>query len=237
MSLDPFQADVARIALAAAEGHDFALAGGNALIAHGLVLRVTEDVDLFTSRAGGLGQVTPAVVAALQAAGCEVAVRRASTDGDFSRLVVTRDGRSTELDLARDWRTHPAVRLGVGPVLHLEDAIANKVCAMIGRGLPRDYIDVAGAAASMPREKLLRTAFEHDQGLRVEDVAAALSSSTGSARTTSPATALTKTPSADCARRSSTGRGTSKPTTRAAPRTRRRTHQTPMTWKTLGQGG
>ena len=49
MPLDPFRADVARIALAAAEGRDFALAGGNREIAHGLVSRVTEDVDLFTT--------------------------------------------------------------------------------------------------------------------------------------------------------------------------------------------
>jgi len=172
--LDPFQADVAQIALAAAEGHDFALAGGNALIAHGLVSRVTEDVDLFTTRAGGPGHVTQAVVAALRAGGCEVTVRRTSTDGDFTRLAVGRDGRWTQLELARDWRAHAAVRLGIGPVLHVEDAIANKVCAMIGRSLPRDYIDVAGAAASTTRAELLRTAFEHDPGLRVEDVTGAM---------------------------------------------------------------
>lgn len=44
---------------------------------------------------------------------------------------------------------------------------------MIGRSFPRDYIDVAGAAASTARAELLRTAFEHDPGLRVEDVGGA----------------------------------------------------------------
>ena len=135
---------------------------------------MTQDVDLFTTRAGGPGHVTQAVVTGLRADGCEVTVQRTSTDGDFTRLAVGRDGRWTELYLARDWRAHAAVRLGVGPVLHVEDAIASKVCAMIGRSLPRDYIDVAGAAASTTRAELLRTAFEPAPGLRVEDVAGAM---------------------------------------------------------------
>jgi hypothetical protein len=44
----PFQVEVARLALAAAREHGFALAGGHALIAHGIVSRPTIDVDLFT---------------------------------------------------------------------------------------------------------------------------------------------------------------------------------------------
>ena len=43
---DPFQHEVARIALAVAGRHGFALAGGQALIAHGIGARPTEDVDL-----------------------------------------------------------------------------------------------------------------------------------------------------------------------------------------------
>jgi hypothetical protein len=42
---DPFQADVARVALHAARQWGFALAGGHALIAHGLMSRPTEDVE------------------------------------------------------------------------------------------------------------------------------------------------------------------------------------------------
>ncbi len=41
--------DLARIGLAATQGYGFALAGGYALAAHGLVDRATEDVDLFTN--------------------------------------------------------------------------------------------------------------------------------------------------------------------------------------------
>lgn len=76
-ALDPFQAEVARIALVATESWSFALAGGNALVAHGLLVRPTQDVDLFTTSQGGPGQAAQAVTDVLQAAGlvvtCDVA--------------------------------------------------------------------------------------------------------------------------------------------------------------------
>ncbi|MFV2018338.1 nucleotidyl transferase AbiEii/AbiGii toxin family protein [Micromonospora sp. LOL_023] len=50
---EEFQAEVARLALVVASRHGFALAGGHALIAHGVVDRPTEDVDLFTDQTGG----------------------------------------------------------------------------------------------------------------------------------------------------------------------------------------
>src|SRR6266566_7516672 len=57
-------ARVAAVALAAAAGHGFALGGGNALLAHGVISRPTQDVDLFTDREHG--------VEALRDAGFEV---------------------------------------------------------------------------------------------------------------------------------------------------------------------
>ena len=64
--------------------------------------------------------------------------------------------------------------LAVGPVLHLDDAVGNKVDAMIGRGLPRDYLDVAAALQRYDREQLLELGFRRDPGLRVADVALAM---------------------------------------------------------------
>ncbi len=52
--------------------------------------------------------------------------------------------------------------------------MASKVTAMIGRGLPRDFIDVAAAQARYDRGQLLRLAFHRDPGLRVVDVARAM---------------------------------------------------------------
>jgi hypothetical protein len=62
--------------------------------------------------------------------------------------------------------------MSVGPVLHVDDAVASKVTAMIG--LPRDYIDVAAALRRYGRDDLLRRAFHRDPGLRVVDVALCL---------------------------------------------------------------
>ena len=171
--LDPFQAEVARIALATTETWSFALAGGNALVAHGMLSRPTQDVDLFTTTAGGPGQAAELVAAALRAAGlvvtCEVA-----PDGEFARLHVSDATRAVVVDLARDWRAHPPVRMSVGLVLHRDDAVSSKFSAMVGRGLPRDFIDVAAVISHYDRAELLRLLFERDPGVRPEDVALAV---------------------------------------------------------------
>ena len=170
MALDPFQADVARIALGAAK-HGFALAGGNALVAHGVVERPTEDVDLFSPEPGGPGAVTYSVRDALLDAGYDVEVTRlpeASHD-EFARLEVTRGDETMHVDLARDWRQWPPVQLDVGPVLHIEDAVGSKTSALVARREPRDFIDVAAALGRYSRADLMRLAFTRDPGLRVVD--------------------------------------------------------------------
>lgn len=172
MAINSFQADVARVALEAARSHGFALAGGNALVAHGIVERDTHDVDLFSDQAGSPGAVTGAVQAALEAAGYEVQVTRPPelNSGEFAQLVVRRGDDAMQLDMARDWRKWPPVRLQVGPVLHLDDAVSSKVSAMVGRGAPRDFIDVAAAIDhGYSRQTLMRLTFNRDPGLRVAD--------------------------------------------------------------------
>lgn len=95
-------------------------------------------------------------------------------NGEFVRLAVARAGHSVQVDVARDWREHPPLPLDIGPVLHLDDAVGSKVTATIGRGLPRDYLDVAAAQRRYPRRLLLQLAFHRDPGLRVIDVALAM---------------------------------------------------------------
>lgn len=51
---EEFQAAAARSALRVAQRYGFALGGGHALIAHGIVHRPTEDIDLFTDRHGAV---------------------------------------------------------------------------------------------------------------------------------------------------------------------------------------
>lgn len=174
--MDPVQAEVTTVALRAAAGHGFALAGGNALVEHGLLTRPTTDVDLFSDLAGATRQVATSVTEALERAGFTVELTAGLGPGqdDFARFRVTRGGDSVMLDLARDWRAHPPAQLSVGPVLGLEDAVASKVVAMMTRGLARDYIDVAAALPRYTPEHLLGLALDRDPGLRPEDAHAAL---------------------------------------------------------------
>src|SRR6266568_3315742 len=53
----------------AAPPHGFALGGGNALIAHGIIDRSTQDVDVFCDEPGGVEAAADAVEAALRDAG------------------------------------------------------------------------------------------------------------------------------------------------------------------------
>src|SRR6266566_8621092 len=69
MPLDELHQRVASAALRAAADHGFALGGGNALIAHGLISRPTQDVDLFTDREHGVEAAAGSVEAALREAG------------------------------------------------------------------------------------------------------------------------------------------------------------------------
>lgn len=171
--LEGFQAEIAEVALRAIGLHGFALAGAGALVAHGVISRPTQDLDLFGPAEGGPGQVSASLLAALSGAGCRVQVIEPAEQhgGEFLRLQVQRDEHIVDIDVARDWRQHPPVTMAIGPVLHIEDAVASKVAAMVGRGLPRDYIDVAGALSRYSRNDLLGLAFHRDPGLRVVDVA------------------------------------------------------------------
>ena len=112
--------------------------------------RPSGDVDLFTSwqHRDEFPELTSAVVAALDEAGYTTSViMQADT---FVRLMVSnpQEGTEEKVELSADWRAHDPVQLDVGPVLHADDAVANKVCALFGRALPRDFLDVDAAITS-----------------------------------------------------------------------------------------
>jgi hypothetical protein len=80
MAVSGLHRQVASVALAAAAQHGFALGGGNALLAHGLTTRPTQDVDLFTDQKHGVEAAAAAVERALAAAGLQ-AERQDDTAG------------------------------------------------------------------------------------------------------------------------------------------------------------
>lgn len=182
---DPFHDLVARTALSAAYRYGFVLGGGLALIEHGLVVRPTEDVDLFASGQGSVAAATTAVTAALTAAGLRV--EQVGHDSDLDELIAGMAYQMAELKVFRDPgdhdglrvslgfldRSYPPVVLDIGPVMAVDDLIAWKVAALAGRAEVRDFIDVAVFLADRTPGQLLTAARRVDPALEPEDVAAA----------------------------------------------------------------
>ena len=138
---EDMQRDITRIALEGAEDNGFALAGSGAIREHGFIaarLRMPRKVI-----AGG---AVDEMQQRLRAAGYTVQVDQRSDA--FARMEVSARGLETSIDLGIDWRSREPVQLEIGPVLAVEDAVANKVAALYSRGEARDYLDVDAIRAS-----------------------------------------------------------------------------------------
>ena len=179
MPIDELQREVATIALRTAARHGFALAGGNALIAHGIIDRPTDDVDLFSDQETAVAAAAGAVEGALRAAGFE-AERRDQAGGledifyglgeGLAEWIITAPGgRQTMLQMAYFDRTRGPVTMDVGPVLDLEDLAGSKVCALASRVEPRDYVDTAAALQRYTPDQLISFARRLDPGLEDRD--------------------------------------------------------------------
>ena len=85
----------------------------------------------------------------------------------FARLDVSSESDQAKVELGLDWRKNQPIILAVGPVLHPDDAVANKVCSLFGRAEFRDYVDVDAIVASgrYSEDELLDLAADHDPGL------------------------------------------------------------------------
>ncbi|WP_218027852.1 nucleotidyl transferase AbiEii/AbiGii toxin family protein [Nocardia uniformis] len=135
------------------------------------------DLDLFTDwhRRADFPGAVDAVVAELELHGYDVTA--AMSNETFARLLVlSADGGPDKLEMSADWRAHPPVLLEIGPVLHPDDAVANKMCALFGRALPRDFLDIDAAFTSgrYGHDRLLELAKNADDGFEPRMFADAL---------------------------------------------------------------
>jgi predicted nucleotidyltransferase component of viral defense system len=181
MPVSNLHRQVADVVLRAASQHGFALAGGNALIAHGIIDRFTQDVDVFTDRQGGVEAAAEAVESALRGAGFQ-AERQDKTaglteiwdgmgEGLAEWAITAPDGEQTTLQMAYFDRSCKPVTMDVGPVLDLEDLVGWKVSALVSRVEPRDYVDTAAALERYTAEQLIGIARKLDPGLTDQDFA------------------------------------------------------------------
>jgi Nucleotidyl transferase AbiEii toxin, Type IV TA system len=181
MPLDELHRQVAAVALDAAQQHGFALGGGNALIAHGIIDRPTEDVDLFSAQAGAAATAAAAVEKALRAAGLHAEREDGASDlgnlfpgfsEDLIEWVVTApEGRQIRLQLAYIGRSRAPVTMDIGPVLDMADVIGSKVAALASRAEVRDFVDVAAALGHYSVAELIALARQLDPGLTDTDFA------------------------------------------------------------------
>lgn len=163
-SVDDFHQSLTRIGLGAGERYGFALAGGYAVQAAGFLTRPADDIDLFTAweRRGDFETATRAIVDAYLAAGLSVqAERRHDT---FARLTVSDGVQIATVELGVDPRVNEPVRTLIGPVLHPNDVVANKMRAIYERAHACDFVDIDAVLRSgrYDRSTLLRLAERSD---------------------------------------------------------------------------
>jgi hypothetical protein len=139
---------LAEIGLRAGGACGFALAGGHAIAAHGILQRPSEDVDLFADwqQRADFPAAVDQVVAAYAEAGYKVDIDH--RNDTFARLYLTdlvaSDGQH-RVELVANWRLQPPVQMDVGPVLHPDDVMAGKMDALYNRAAARDFLDIDAA--------------------------------------------------------------------------------------------
>ena len=181
MPISELQREVAVIALRAAARHGFALAGGNALIVHGIIDRPTDDVDLFSDQETGVAAAAQAVEDALREAGFQTERRdrtggledlfEGMSEGLAEWIITAPGGQQTMLQMAYFDRIRGPVTMDVGPVLDLEDLAGWKTIALVSRVEPRDYVDIAAALERYTVDQLISLAKRLDPGLEDRDFA------------------------------------------------------------------
>jgi hypothetical protein len=144
----PIHRRLAEIGLRVGGPYGFALAGGHAIAAHGILDRPSDDVDLFADwqRRADFPSAVDQVIAAYQSEGYQVHIDlRTET---FTRLHLHEPSHPDEqhrVELVANWRAQPPVMMDVGPVLHPDDVMAGKMDALYNRAAVRDFLDIDAA--------------------------------------------------------------------------------------------
>jgi hypothetical protein len=167
--VDHSQRVAAKLALAVLAADGFILAGGQALIEHGITQRPSEDIDLFALHR----RHTPAtfaasvqkMTAALKASGYTVQITRQYDE--FASVTVGHGEEAVVIDLGLDWWENSPAVIDIGPILSLKDSVASKLLAVYGRGYARDYLDAYSIITSrrFTHQQLIRLCQRRDPNL------------------------------------------------------------------------
>lgn len=168
-ALDPNQLSVARLLFSLPSARGYALAGGSALLAVGVIDRPTHDIDAFVAARpgpspGDVRILAGDLAAALERDGWNVQTMRLHQT--FARLVAERESGIVEVDLSVD--SPPLFALGDVdgiPVLALEDLAARKILAILDRAEGRDFTDLLALADRFSRSECVAWAQQLDEGI------------------------------------------------------------------------
>ena len=145
------------------EAAGFALAGGAALIVSGVVVRTSEDLDIFGRYPVEVTELVEAAVRALNNAGLTTTVDRSGPT--YARLDITDGANSTWVDFATDVRRRsPVPSPRGGTMLHPHELAADKMLALSARASPRDFIDLQAIVSRYGLSDVVRWASDKDTG-------------------------------------------------------------------------
>ncbi|MFI5672475.1 nucleotidyl transferase AbiEii/AbiGii toxin family protein [Streptomyces sp. NPDC051704] len=147
------------------------ITGGYAVQAHGLVDRLSQDLDVATENPAPMADITADLAHELAKRGWQVSV--ISVDPLSARLMVTdpADGAECEVDVLKENLWSAPAHTEYGPVLALDDVIGTKVRALADRGAVRDLIDVHAASRLRATAELERLGRRHGRDeFRLEDL-------------------------------------------------------------------
>ncbi|MFE2543483.1 nucleotidyl transferase AbiEii/AbiGii toxin family protein [Actinacidiphila glaucinigra] len=122
------------------------ITGGYAVQAHGLVDRLSQDLDVATENPAPISEIIRTVGDGLTERGWQV--EQIEIGALSGRLLATDPGTGDqcEVDVLKEVLWHPPKASEYGPVLSLDDVIGTKVRALADRGAVRDLIDVHAAS-------------------------------------------------------------------------------------------
>jgi hypothetical protein len=132
------------------------ITGGYAVQAHGLVDRLSRDIDVATDSPMPMSSLADHLIAALVERGWQVRV--IGVDPISARFMVTDPGtgEDCEVDILKESFNRPPEATPYGPVLALDDVIGTKVRALADRGYPRDLVDIHAASRIRSQSELER---------------------------------------------------------------------------------
>ncbi len=170
--LTPLQAEVRRIIGRLGEHQGFALAGGAALIAYGVIDRPTRDLDFF----GPSGVTVEGFVEQVERhlRSLSFGTERVTEYPQLVRMRVEFEGEELMIDIGVDYRSFPPVATPDGLVLDQLDVAGGKLNAFVARRMPRDLDDLIALEARHGLEKLCRLAVEKDPMFRPRNLDLAL---------------------------------------------------------------